>query len=425
MKNKKITLNNLFYNNKFILIFSLILAFFAWVAISVSSNGPEITSTINNIPIKIELSQAAKDEGLEVYYPNGEKTASVAIKGNSLTLSKINSNDLIVTAPQADTIIESGTYDLSLVAKGTSNITGYTIDQDSLSIKNIRILVDVKTSANFEVKNNINYSVDPEYFASGANFDPGNINVNGPENIVSKIANLQVDYNIPKPLVASKSFVAPISIYDTNGNAITDAEKSLLNISNTDVKVDMQVLKKATLPLKATFLNQPNNFDYNSMVSLEDNDIDIACDEAVLKDIQFISLDPIDFTNVNEQNLEFNQRVNLPENCKNLSNQYNIKVKLNLNNIASKTINITNFNLKNIPENTIANVVTKDLNITVVGPKDQIDKINSDNIFAQVDLSTKTDFRGSIEMPLDLKINNFDDFWTNGSYKVNVSIKDK
>lgn len=425
MKSKKINLGRLFYNNKFILLFSLILAFFAWVAVSMSSNGPETTSTITNIPIKIELNQAAKDEGLEVYYPNGEKTASVTVKGNSLTLSKIKANDLTVIAPQADTIVEGGTYDLSLIAKGTSNITGYTIDQDSLSIKNIRILVDVKTSANFEVKSNINYSVDPGYFSSGASFNPSNINVIGPENIVSKIANLQVDYNIPKALVASKSFVAPVSIYDTNGNAITDAERSLLNISNTDVKVDMQVLKKATLPLKATFLNQPANFDYNSMVILEDNDIDIACDEAGLKDMQFISLDPIDFANVNEQNLEFNQRVNLPENCKNLSNQYNIKVKLNLGDIASKTINITNFNLKNVPENTTAKVVTKDLNITVVGPQDQIDKITPENIYAEIDLSTKSDFRGSVEMPLDLKINNFDDFWINGSYKVNVSIKDK
>ena len=425
MKSKKINLGRLFYNNKFILLFSLILAFFAWVAVSMSSNGPETTSTITNIPIKIELNQAAKDEGLEVYYPNGEKTASVTVKGNSLTLSKIKANDLTVIAPQSDTIVEGGTYDLSLIAKGTSNITGYTIDQDSLSIKNIRILVDVKTSANFEVKSNINYSVDPGYFSSGASFNPSTISVIGPENIVSKIANLQVDYNIPKALVASKSFVAPVSIYDTNGNAITDAERSLLNISNTDVKVDMQVLKKATLPLKATFLNQPANFDYNSMVILEDNDIDIACDEAGLKDMQFISLDPIDFANVNEQNLEFNQRVNLPENCKNLSNQYNIKVKLNLGDIASKTINITNFNVKNVPENTTANVVTKDLNITVVGPQDQIDKITPENIYAEIDLSTKSDFRGSIEMPLDLKINNFDDFWINGSYKVNVSIKDK
>ena len=87
MKSKKINLGRLFYNNKFILLFSLILAFFAWVAISMSSNGPETTSTITNIPIKIELNQAAKDEGLEVYYPNGEKTASVTVKGNSLTLA--------------------------------------------------------------------------------------------------------------------------------------------------------------------------------------------------------------------------------------------------------------------------------------------------------------------------------------------------
>lgn len=425
MKSKKINLNRLFYSNKFILVFSLILAFFAWIAISISSNGPETTSNITNIPLKIELSQAAKDEGLEVYYPNGEKTASVNIKGNSLALSKIKSNDITITAPQADTIVESGTYDLALVAKGTSNTTGYTIDQDSLSIKSVRVLVDVKTSANFEVKSNINYSVDPEYFASGATFNPGNISINGPENIVSKIANLQVDYNISKPLVASKSFFAPISIYDTNGNAITDAEKSLLNISNTDTKVDMQVLKKATLPIKATFLNQPGNFDYNSMVSLEDNNIDIACDEAGLKDMQFISLDPIDFSDVNENNLEFNQKVNLPENCKNLSNQYNIKVTLNLNNIASKVINITDFNIKNVPENTAANVVTKDLNVTIVGPKDKIDQINAQDISAQVDLASNSDFRGNLETPIDLKINNFDDFWINGSYKVNISVKDK
>ncbi len=423
MKNKKIGLGELFYNDKFILIFSVILAFILWVAVSMSANGPETTLEISNIPVKLELSQNAKDKGLMVYYPDGEKTASVTVKGNSLVLSQLNSNDISIVAPQADTILEKGNYNLDLVAKSVSNFTGYTIEQDSLSIKSTEILVDRATTKDYEIQSNINYKLDSQYFAFSETFTPNIVKISGPESIAKNVSSVRVDYNLNKTLKESQTFSAAVTLYDIDGNRISDVYKDLLNISSTETKVNLMVLKKANLPVKATFSNQPSGFDYGSMVKIENSNIDIACDEKLLSDIKEINLEPIDFRKITPTNTEFEQNIILPAGCKNLNEQSKVKVSMNLGEISSKTLKLNNINIINIPEDLKASLITKTITVTVVGSKEQISTITQSDVFTNVDLKDKENFVGSTEVSVDFSIANHPMCWVIGEHNVNVNIK--
>ena len=77
MNLKRVNLRKLFYNNKFVLVFSIIISFFLWIKFSTSSS--EVSSkTISNIPITVALSEESHQDGLVVFGID-DVTAEVAI----------------------------------------------------------------------------------------------------------------------------------------------------------------------------------------------------------------------------------------------------------------------------------------------------------------------------------------------------------
>lgn len=62
----KITLDKLFKNNKFLLVFSFLMACILWLFFSQNS-GVDTTASISDIPISIQLSDQAKEDGLVIF----------------------------------------------------------------------------------------------------------------------------------------------------------------------------------------------------------------------------------------------------------------------------------------------------------------------------------------------------------------------
>ena len=65
MINKKRKLSDLFYNNRFLLVFSVVAAIVIWIVVAVEFS-PETKVTIKNVPIKV-LSTGAKGSTLEPF----------------------------------------------------------------------------------------------------------------------------------------------------------------------------------------------------------------------------------------------------------------------------------------------------------------------------------------------------------------------
>ncbi len=61
MKIKRFNLGRLFYNNKVVMLFSVIIAFIFWIILSTSAS-ESTTKLITDIPISVSLSESAKEE---------------------------------------------------------------------------------------------------------------------------------------------------------------------------------------------------------------------------------------------------------------------------------------------------------------------------------------------------------------------------
>ena len=138
MNHKKFSLGSLFYNNKFVLIFSVFVALVIWVVFA-TRNTEEIPRTVTDVPIVVNLSDSAQQSGLKVFSPINAK-AKVAIKGNSLTVNQVKNTDLQIEAKQAASLTGPvSNYKLELSATKLGNLSNYEV----VSIEPSSILVTV------------------------------------------------------------------------------------------------------------------------------------------------------------------------------------------------------------------------------------------------------------------------------------------
>ena len=149
---KKIKLNKLFYNNKFVAFFSVISASIIWIV--VSFNDTQSTPiTIDDIPIKVSLSEGAIEDGLQVFRGN-DMTASVEISGSRFVVGQITKSDIQVFTPQsASTITSPGNYTLELAAKKIERVGTFQNYEITSNIKPsvVTVMVDRYREAEFTI----------------------------------------------------------------------------------------------------------------------------------------------------------------------------------------------------------------------------------------------------------------------------------
>lgn len=424
MRIKKIAWDRAFYNNKFVLFFSFLIAVSLWAAV-VSTDTQEHPRAVTDVPITVTLPNSALSDGMKVFGQT-EDMATVYIKGNNLVVPQIKASDLQAVAALPSNITEPGSYTLPLTvqSRGTLN-AAYTVD--SIYPAQILVTVDRYKEKTFTIQSDVtyksDYKSDPAYFVGTAAPSQDTVTISGPEKQVLQVNRIAFEYRIDSTLTETKNFTAPLVLYDANGNKI---EKGDLTVSPEKIDVAIPVLPRAVLTLSASFTNKPAGLSLNpAQVTVSPQSVEVAAPQDVLANLKEVSLDPIDFSQISPSSNTFDANVNLPASCKNLSNLPTAKVTLNLTGMITRQMQVTSFNVKNLSADKTAEVYTKALPVTVVGPESEVSRLTDSNLTAQVDLSDRENFTGHTEAPVTFSISNTTSSWVYGSYMANVEIRQK
>ena len=95
MKNK-FSFASIFYNDRFVLVFSVFLAIVLWFIMAIV-NTEERAREISDVPVTVTLSESAQADGLRVFSQSVDK-AKVYIKGDSFTVHNIQPENLKIVA---------------------------------------------------------------------------------------------------------------------------------------------------------------------------------------------------------------------------------------------------------------------------------------------------------------------------------------
>ncbi len=420
MNMKRFSVGKLFYNNKFALVFSILAAVVLWV-ITVLTDTESYPHAITNVPVNITLSDSAQKNGLKVFSPVNT-TATVYVKGNSIVVNQLKSSDLQVNAPMASRISEPGTYTFTLSAVKEGSLTDY--DVTAVSPEQAIITVDKYKEKTFNIESHITYkdgyTADPSYFVSAPALSTETVTVSGPEKQVSQVNKVAFSYEITDTLTESKNFTAKLVMYDANNNVISG---NGITMDTDKVEVTIPVMPRKILPVKAVFTNKPSGVNFTSLdMQISPASIEVAGPADVLSGLTGVELEPIDFSNISPSHSTFTADVNLPSTWNNLSSIPTATVKLDLDGYTARTIAVTDFNVKNLGTGKTATVYTKKLLVTIVGPRDDVEKLTSGNIVGQIDMSDKTDVTGLTEVPVTFSVSG-NTCWAYGSYMANIDVK--
>ncbi len=419
MKKKKLSLNKLFQNNKFLIILSLVISTITWVYMSMGTTN-DTSVTISNIPIQIELPDQLVNNGLQVF-SDTEQTATVTVTGSRAVLGSISTKDITVTAA-TNGIDSAGTYQISLSAVKTNPSANFQIIS-TVTPSNVNVIVDYLRETSFPIQENVVYKVADGYYAS-TSLASKNITVSGPQTEIAKIAKVSASAELDGILDDSTSATADILLYDKSGNRIST---DLLKMEFGTVEASISVLPEKTVKVVPEFMNKPEGLNLgDDMLSVEPSEILLAGPKKVLDNTKSIKLESIDFATLSNKRYEYNdQGINIPTDCKNISNSTAAKVVLDLSSLSKKTYTVNSFKVSGLSSEYKADVTQTNMSVTVIGSKKELENLKSSDIECIIDTSDQSGTVGSVQMPVTFKLKGTSTCWVSGSYKANITISEK
>lgn len=416
-KVKKLKIVDLFGNNRMTLIFSLVISLIIWVVLSFNDETAHPV-TISGIPVSIQLSDSAVQDGLKIFSGQDVKV-SVPISGNRIIVGQVTSNDIQVTAQQAaSTITAPGNYTLELTAKKASVLTDYEF-ASSVQPAFITVVVDRQREAEFTIEPKINFTANSEYFVGSTVLSSPTVKLSGPESEISKIKRVAANGDIQGELQESTTIKVPLSFYDAYDQQISN---DLIVATVSEVEATIPILVKKSVPIETEFLNVPSGINTKEIVAkMSPVSMEIAGPKDTIKECEKLKLFPIDFKTINLSNDTFNVPINLPAGCKSLSNVYDAQVKLNVGMFKEKSVWATQFKILNEPSGKKVNIYTDGLNVICVGLSSKVNVLKPNDVFVEVDLSGKEDISGTMEIPARIVIQS-EGIWSYGDYVVNIGV---
>ncbi len=424
---RRFSLRGLFYNNTFVLLFSLVCSVLAWFFVTTADTTSQSTRTIADVPVEIELSDEAVSDRLKVFSLTHD-TADVTVTGSSLVINKLTNSDLRVIGtywPDSTKVSSTGlrkeTVELK-AQKAGGELMDYNIT--AISPEEITIEVDRVLEITLPIETEISFTSESGYSAGEPILSDTSLTISGPESAVNRISRVVATYEFDAPLNNEQRFSAGLKLYDQDGMEIKDSESQHISLNIDRVEVVIPVLIKKTVQLAANVINAPQGFADNR-VHITPGTIDIAGTEEDLAGIETITLsEAIDFSEVTASNFTFERAIPIPAGIRNLSTVEVAEVEIDLAGFKAASIQTPNIKVSNAPAGMNVEVITRMLTISIMGSEAQIGKLTGENIYCTLDMTGRGDLMGDVELPVSVMISGADSCWAVGKYTVNVTISE-
>lgn len=383
------------------------------------SSGSEFTKTISDIPVTVELSQEALDNGYQIFGLN-QVTASVSVTGNRMIVGSLTKSDIQIKAQQTSSITTAGTYTLPLSAQKVGIKSDYEFSS-AVSPSTIVVNVDRYQEKTLDITSEIVYKVDSGYYSRSVLSDTSVV-VSGPESVVSKISKAVVKETISGTITETKELNSDIELLDEDGDIINSSD---LSMSVTSTTVTIIVEPEKELPIVVPIEGIPDGVDLSQYITVEPSTIRVAGEASVMNGLDSIPVEPINIADYDNTIYTEEMQVAVPSSCRNISNINTVTVTVDLSGFSMRTYTVTQFEKKNIPDGYSADIPLKQLQVELIGTEEALDSINDEDLVAYVDWSEMTDgiVVGTSEMPVKIVVpENSGDVWVHGTYKANVTV---
>ena len=408
-------------------IAAVIIAVIIWLFLSITEY-PTINKTITNVPVVFSMDgTSASEKGLQA---QGYKdiTVDVEIKGMNYEIGSYGANDLVATV-NVDSVSKEGTYPLEINVRSVHSSD--TVNIVSVSPDTVDVSFVHKGSDVFEVTANAPNVIAAEGLTlRNPAVSPSTVMIEGAETELAKIKRVEAVIEDSATLSDATSIsTEKVFFYDEDGIRLDGSKYTLVDTKKFDVSFDLY--KKKTVNLSVDFTDVPPGFDISSIpYELSATSVNVITPKLNDVNVQAVSLGTVSLKDIDlgkSFSFDVNQKLQSGE-----INQSGVDTVIMTFGFEEKgyikkefSVPASAIRFSSPPSGRSVKLETKQIpSVTLFGPKETVEKLDSSDINVVVDLADVTQ-TGSLSHSVTVYVPKADDVWCIGSNEVQINIEEK
>jgi len=407
-------------------IFSVIMSFTLWCYVT-TVEGVTDTETIPNIPVVFEGEDMLLEKGLMI--TSDAPAVTMKFQATAANLVKLKEDGAVSISVDVASITQPGTYTMAydVSYSGISRSNFAVVEQNPV---NITFVVESYITREVEIRGQFKGSLANGYMLELENnqpafeFAPQMLKINGLENDVNKIAYALVtikDKEISKNI--DREFAYELIGWDEKP---LDKEALEIECANETVMTSLKVQMYAEIPLVVELVDgggvkQSKNveWDYNPKsitVSGEKADMETLLSSGK------ITVAKINLAEVETGETTLVKTIPLAAELTNLDGVTEVVIEITVSGLVNKTLEVTEFDVQNVPLGYSAKVQTKSLFVVVRGTEEELEEATAENLRVVADLANIDLAAGQYTVNAKIYFDGIGDAGVMGSYPLAVRL---
>ena len=440
-KNGKSIIEPIVFNNKALMVFSVLIAIIIWATVKINYS-EDINRTISDVKISIT---SAVDENSELvaFIDESELYCEVEVKGKSYDVNSnsMSKDDIIVEA--AGTFVDSAGYKVLTLTAKTADGALSDVEITKVTPSTISVYYDIKTTDTFNVEaklgNDLDTLVEGEYAVGQPVPSMNTIEVTGPAAVLNTLSKVYFTAQVKEdsiPLTASKNLPAKIEFELENEDEAKYLICEGINEESNPATVTVPVYVTKEVDTGVKFVNQPSVFsDEVTGVKVLPSKVEISYNPQDDERFDKLYVGTINFSNIaNKVNyFEFPVDEKLGVNVVDKSLE-KFTVSVDMSTMSSKTLDKVPGKVVFLNQNEDYTYSVDFDNstldeITLIGPAESLQKITADNIQVEINvasLSVNSRIIQTVKVSnISIQSDDVDDCWVYGEYDASIVIDEK
>lgn len=291
-KKKKFSFRKLIYNDRYLIVCSIIAAIVIWVLTSMNLS-PETTKHIT-VPVSVDFSGTLAEQLGINYYGNDNLTVDVAVSCKKYLAKDITENDFTATL-QTNTITTTG-YNSVPIVLNVAEDAEFTVQSyyptSAQGFYDYGEEVTMNVNVNFV---NTKFAADG-YVAGETSLNQSSVILKGARTYVSSVKRVVADIVLENELTESQVVtLTPIALNES-GNKVDNVD-ILLPDGETSLTANVPILKVQNLKPAVAFVAGPSNAESFLDVKYSDNSVEVGAAESA--QLTALNLGSISFADLN------------------------------------------------------------------------------------------------------------------------------
>lgn len=411
-------------NNFSLAILSILIAVALWLVISMSQY-PDKLKTIAHVPLSTDISgTVAGSNGFSVISSDVSEV-TVELVGSRTQVGNL-SNENLEAYIDADSVTSAGERTLTIRIRSTSNINYEVKSVEPSSATIVFDKIDTREYPVYAQIPNVSSAVDGKVIdQDDITCEPSVVRITGPSAQLDKISKCYAVSN--KELSIDSTYVLSsdeIQLY-TDDNALID--QSSLKFSDMGFNITIPVRTQKEVELYVSIVDAPNNFDTDIIkFNLTADTIVLASNNSKTEIPSTLDIGKVSLSELKpgfSKTFSISNRLE-GSDYENVSNLETVTVTFNDYDFTETALFLddSRINISNKPDsaNYDYTVVTKRMEITVVGPEDVLEEITPKDIIADVDLLNANITTDSFNWNATFSCPKYNNVWVVTNSKVSV-----